>query len=482
MARDVETTCGVGENMKPMQHLNQTLSIRASMGAQHKASLRTCGAYVAALLVLVLSACGGASMPDSEGADLEGSGRHLFPAPEPVSPPDGAMLTGQPQFSWQIDKCKERVVIEICADSGCADVKQRFEAESCTGTNPKDELGHGTYYWHAARLRGKQLASAWSAIRSFVIASPPPVVTADLFGVWSVGPSEVYAVGAGGTLLRYSGSWSAELSPTTRDLRAVFAPAAGQAFAVGAGGTILRRAGNSWSASTSPTTEDLYGVWGSGPSDVWAVGNTGLILHFDGSSWTVSHNRMAGSFRGVWGSGASDVWVVGSGREPDNDYAALLLHWDGTSWTESYLCNPEGTRYASGGWIASLTDIWGVPGGTLWTAGRCQSGASFIPFGYVAQKDVDGAWADTPGFGFGKPLGEQRPLQTIWSSSGSDVWAASAGTATMLHFDGTSWTPSTDSVTAGIYDLGGTAAGDVWAVGKAGKRLHFDGATWTASE
>ena len=446
-----------------MQHLNRYLSLLA-------------------LLCLAVPACGGAPMPESDGSDVAGSGRHLFPAPELLSPPAGATLTEQPMFSWQIDKCQERVVIEICADSACASVKQRFEAESCTGTHAESELGPGTYYWHAARLRGNKLASEWSTLQSFVIGTPPPVVTADLFGVWSVGPSEVYAVGASGTVLRYTGSWSAETSPTTRDLRAVWAPAPGQAFAVGAGGTILRRAGNTWSASTSPTTEDLYGVWGSGPADVWAVGNAGLILHFDGTSWTVSHDRMAGSFRGVWGSSASDVWVVGSGREPDNDYAALLLHWDGMSWTESYLCNPEGTRFASGGWIASLTDIWGVPGGTLWTAGRCQSGASFIPFGYVAQKDADGVWADTPGFGFGKPLGEQRPLQTIWSSSNNDVWAASAGTATMLHFDGTSWTPSADSLTAGIFDLGGTAAGDVWAVGKAGKRLHYDGMSWTASE
>jgi hypothetical protein len=468
--------------MKPMQHLNQTLSLRAPSVALSKERLCKSGASLVALLLLAVPACGGEPMPDSEGADLAGSGRHLFPAPEPVSPPEGAVLTGQPLFSWQIDKCQERVVIEICTDSACADVTQRLETDSCTGTRPASELAPGSYSWRAARLRGKQLASTWSPLRSFAIASPPPVVTADLFGVWSVGPSEVYAVGAGGTLLRYTGSWSAELSPTTRDLRAVWAPAPGQAFAVGAGGTLLRRTGNSWSASPSPTTEDLYGVWGSGPSDVWAAGNAGLILHFDGSTWTVSHNRMAGSFLGVWGSGARDVWVVGSGREPDNDYAALLLHWDGTSWTESYLCNPEGTRYASGGWIASLTDVWGGPGGTVWAAGRCQSGASFIPFGYVAQKDAGGAWADTPGFGFGKPLGEQRPLQTIWSSSGSDVWAASAGTATMLHFDGTSWTPSADSSTAGIYDLGGTAAGDVWAVGKAGKRLHFDGTTWSASE
>ena len=177
--------------------------------------------------------------------------------------------------------------------------------------------------------------------------------------------------------------------------------------------------------------------------------------------------------------------VVGSGREPDEDYASLLLHWDGTTWTESYVCNPEGTRYASGGWVADLNDVWGS-GGTLWSAGQCQPGASFISFGHVAENDGDG-WQDTAGFGSGGALGENRPLHAIWSSAPTDVWAASAyptldGTVpTMLHFDGTSWTPSPQEITTGIEDLGGTSASDVWAVGAGGKRLHYDGSTWTAS-
>lgn len=214
------------------------------------------------------------------------------------------------------------------------------------------------------------------------------------------------------------------------------------------------------------------------------------ILHWDGSGWAVLHSRGEGSFGAVWGSGRSDVWVVGGGREPDGDRASLLLHWDGTSWTESYLCNPDGNRFSIG-WSAYLSDVWGVSGGTIWATGSCKPGGALQPLGYVAQLDRgSAAWRDTPGFELSSQAPELfRELRTIWSSGASDVWAAcndeSAGprypVPTMLHFDGTSWTPSTQTITIGISDLGGTTASDVWAVGKAGKRLHYDGTTWTAA-
>lgn len=409
-------------------------------------------------------------------------------APEPLLPADGAMLTdARPLFSWQLQNRPDEVLVQICGDSECANVAQELTSDDATSVRPATDLMPGLYYWRAARTAGGSRTSIWSALRFFTIALPTKI-TADLFGVYSVSETDVWAVGAAGTIAHYGGSWSTETSPTSQELRAVWAAPGGQAFAVGGGGVILRRSSNTWTAMKSPTTETLYGVWGSAANAVWAVGNNGLILRYDGASWTIAHNRMAGTLRGVWGSGKSDVWAVGSGKEPDGDYAALLLHWDGTRWTESYVCNPEGTRFASGGWVATLTDVFGV-GGSIYAAGQCQSGASFIPYGYVAQKDGGGAWHDTPGFGFGLPEGKFRPLQTIWGSSTSDVWAASASEMvggassppTMLHWNGSSWTASTQAITVGIADLGGTCASDIWAVGKGGKRLHYDGTSWTAA-
>lgn len=475
--------------MKPSQAEGLSQVFAASDSRARQGWLRRRARMVVALVALAFPACSAESLPGSEHADIAEPARHLLPPPVLTAPADGATLIAeQPLFTWQIDKCHERIRLELCADAACAVVSQSFESATCTGTRPPSALAPGTYFWRAARVRGQHLASTFSAVARFVLAPPPPVVTADLYGVFSVSASEVFAVGADGTLLRYSGAWGAETSPTTQTLYAVWATAGGQAFAVGAGGTLLHRDGAAWTAIPSPTTVPLTGVWGSTSSDVWAVGGS-LILHWNGTSFAIAHDRTAGTLQGISGSAANDIWATGSGREPDNDYAALLLHWDGTSWSESYICNPEGTRFASGGWIASLPDVWGLPGGAFWAAGVCQSGASFIPYGYIAQKASDGPWGDTAGFGFGLALGKFRPLRTIWASGPGDVWAASASETvagstelpTMLHFDGATWTPSPQASTVGILDLGGTSASDVWAVGKGGKRLHFDGTTWTAA-
>ncbi len=454
------------------------------------------GTFLSLVAMLLGAGVSGCSTPGSdnpsnnaEDADFSAQDVKFFAAPTLAAPADGAILTDpRPLFSWQLNPCRGRAVVQICSDAECATTIQSFTSAMCTGARPQMDLALGAYYWRVARVEGRFMVSPWSPSQRFEIAATTPAITADLFGVWSVSSSDVWAVGAQGTILHYNGVWSQDGNVTSQDLHAVWATGDGQAWAVGAAGTIVRRSGSTWALVSSPTTENLWGVWGHSLEDVWAVGDGGLILHWAGNEWTVSLDRMAGSLRGIWGADANDVWAVGGGKEPDGDYAALLLHWNGTSWSESYICNPEGTRFASGGFIAGLSDLWGVRGGTLWAAGQCQSGASFVPYGYVVQKENGANWADTSGFGFGQPLGQYRPLRTIWSSSDNDVWAASAqemvGGAptppTMLHWDGTTWTASSASITVGIYDLGGTAHNDIWAVGKAGKRLHYDGTTWIA--
>jgi hypothetical protein len=259
---------------------------------------------------------------------------------------------------------------------------------------------------------------------------------------------------------------------------------------VGADGIAVRRQAGVWSIVSAPTTHSLTGVWGASAADVWAVtafgyvaGSfeaTGTILHWDGAAWSISLDRMGAGFAGVSGRSANDVSVVGNGHEPDGDYASLIEHWDGTAWTESYACNPEGTRFAAGGFVTFLTDVWSAAGGSVWAVGRCHAG--FEAWGFVA-RGAGEAWG--PYGGLALPLLEFRPLDAVWASADTNVWAASAGAGplnevagTILHFDGTTWTESSDPNTMGIDDLGGSDANDVWAVGLAGKRLHFDGTAW----
>lgn len=54
-------------------------------------------------------------------------------------------------------------------------------------------------------------------------------------------------------------------------------------------------------------------------------------------------------------------------------------------------------------------------------------------------------------------------LAAIWGSSATDIWAVgSAGT--VLHYDGTTWTPDTPFTPATLRAVGGTSATNLWAV------------------
>ena len=69
-------------------------------------------------------------------------------------------------------------------------------------------------------------------------------------------------------------------------LNEVWGNSSSDVYAVGAGGTILHYDGAGWNPMQSGTSEDLNDVWGSSSSDVYAVGSESTLLHFDGISWS----------------------------------------------------------------------------------------------------------------------------------------------------------------------------------------------------
>ena len=77
-------------------------------------------------------------------------------------------------------------------------------------------------------------------------------------------------------------SWT---SPTTAILSSVFMVSADDGWAVGSGGTIIRWDGTEWSTVTSPTTVFLYSVFMVSADDGWAVGNSGEIIQWTGTEW-----------------------------------------------------------------------------------------------------------------------------------------------------------------------------------------------------
>ena len=66
--------------------------------------------------------------------------------------------------------------------------------------------------------------------------------------------------------------------PQGNDLLGVWGLNASNIWAVGSGGTLLKWGGASWTIQTSNTTNELHGVWALDPNNVWAVGVGGTIL------------------------------------------------------------------------------------------------------------------------------------------------------------------------------------------------------------
>lgn len=161
----------------------------------------------------------------------------------------------------------------------------------------------------------------------------------------------------------------------------------------------------------------------------------------------------------VIGRDASDIWVAGG--TPDR---GTLLHYDGSDWTPESL--PADTPLLN--WVMPFPDgqvaVAGNGGTVLWRA----AGAT------------DWTVQQTP---------TTEDLWGIWGSAPDDVWAVGGrgraeGQATVLRFDGTSWTAATlpELERPGVnawFKVWGTGADNVYIVGQRGGCLRWDGTTLT---
>ena len=76
----------------------------------------------------------------------------------------------------------------------------------------------------------------------------------------------------------------------------------------------------------------------------------------------------------------------------------------------------------------------------------------------------------------------QNNLYGVWGSSSTDVFAVGAN-ATIVHFDGTEWSPmntGTTGVFTDLYGVWGSSSTNVYAVGALGVIVHYDGNTWSS--
>ncbi len=367
--------------------------------------------------------------------------------------------------------------------------------------------------------------AAWSPM--------PSGTTEELRGVSGSSPDDVIAVGDQGTIVHYDGTtWSPIPSGTAEDLHGVWVSDPNTAFAVGTSGTVLRYDGAGWSSMAVGTTRTLRCVWGSGPSDVWAAGDFGVIAHYNGSSWWLSEEEPARYFTDIWGSAPDDVYFSGYstslnrgfvwqfdgvvfpllykiehydlhaiwGTDSDNIYTmgtyGALVHYDGSIWSKNLLI---GRAALSHGYYPTLTgsgpnDVYAAdyavpaPYKLLHDDG---TGWSTVDQTWLEQQNFHSAWANGPNdvWVIGTHCSHYNgttwedfsavPVCTdIWASGPNDAWALAYLGIVTCHYDGDSWTSSSEGPQNGT-SIWGSGPNDVFAVCEGGHIWHHNGTSWS---
>jgi hypothetical protein len=276
-------------------------------------------------------------------------------------------------------------------------------------------------------------------VDQFLVGDPgSPAFT----GLWSSGPSDVWAVGSragsgaapasDGLAFHWDGcTWTQ--SPIATGLREVWGAASSDVWAVGSRGTALHFDGRAWTPVATGTTSDFWSVSGTAGNDVWAIGGAGAF-HWDGTAWAASPGfppAAAGQITGdVWAAAPHDVWAVGDQN--------TVVHFDGAAWTPA----PASTDAAH-----ALLGIWS-DGTTAWAVGE----------GNQILELAGGVWTAVQG-GDGSSTGLRNVM-----AAGTDVWAVGSS---VVHASSGGPFPPDHHLPAPDFQFSGlwVTASQVWAAG-----------------
>lgn len=290
------------------------------------------------------------------------------------------------------------------------------------------------------------------------LCSTPDPVAQTIQGLWSISPTDIWAVGNGTTLLHFDGnSWTVKPAPVgaTGNLYGVWASATDNVWAVGDSGLILHYDGKLWTTVASPTIQRLWAIWGITGSDIWAVGDSpttttqGTALHYNGTKWlaVTDAGLGTGQINSVWAASSDFVYICGVG--------GLLARYDGLAW-----------NLINGGTTVNLHSIWGTPGGlassVVFAAG---DNGSIFRIRYA----VDTQWAKL------QTTGTINTLFGIYGDGSQVVYAVGSGGAVVRAdppFD--TFAAQGNTALSTLFAVRTSANGLAWAGGGGGYLGYLD--------
>jgi len=332
-----------------------------------------------------------------------------------------------------------------------------------------------TEFW-AVGERGTVLrysGTTWEAI--------PIATTGTLYAVWGRSSSSLWVVGAGGTIFYWDGTrFTAQTSGVTGALRAIFGDSSTVRIA-GDSGAMLKWTGTSWTPEPTGTTSTITSIWGAAANDVWAGTLNSTLCHFGGTAWTCGAEPGFSYTWSIWGSSKNDVWAVGP--------ASQALHWNGTTWG-SVAHSASSTAASVFGTAAN--DVWMVGSkgsierwdGTAWKTGFGSGSNNLLGVTGAGPNNlmavgIEGLVMQNKTGSFVTPDSTTRDIaQTMWASAANDAWIFYRG-GKARRYDGSKWTVLTPGFEG--YSATGRAANDIWVGTSGGRVARYDGTTWTLS-
>ncbi len=176
--------------------------------------------------------------------------------------------------------------------------------------------------------------------------------------------------------------------------------------------------------------------------------------------WKVVLQKLDGALLSIWGSSATDVYAVG-GPHGNAGFNALVMHFDGATWKRLDAANTD-TYW----WVYGIgpKDVW-----MTGENGRIShwDGAAFKHYASGTTATIFGVWAAS--------------ATEAWAVGGTPGATGSDPNDLLLHFDGTTWSPSPLPKKLGrtYFKVWGTGPDDVFVVGEAGTIWHRTGGAWT---
>jgi hypothetical protein len=240
-----------------------------------------------------------------------------------------------------------------------------------------------------------------------------PTVT--LAGTWGSSPTDMWAVGAAGTILQYDGHVVRWLQiPQGPALNAVWGTSHNDVWAVGAAGTVLHFNGAVVQRVVVHTMDDLFAVFTAAPGDVWIGGADSTLLHVIGGTATQTPipNLPTGSqILVLHGIAADDLWAGG-----ESSMGGFVSHWDGSSWSAAdFVTQNTGSHPVGRLWEVADDDVWVIT--SLGFAGAWE----YLHFnGAVWTETVMPPSADTWMFNGAEP----NVANSSFAFNPDDVWSA----------------------------------------------------------